>query len=163
MNLIEKDPSQAREWHYGIDNDVASNEPTLWKRLALHLACTVAAPVGLMELLIEIHPKALNCPDPHNGSIPLHLACQFGASLQVIRALIRARTATTKAVDAQGRLPLHCAILSAASYATVELMVQHDPTAVLCPDQGGKTPLQYAQYSYLLGSPVIGLLELVWM
>lgn len=165
MNLIEKDPSQAREWHYGIENDTLTSDegPSLWKRLALHLACSVAAPVGLIDLLIHIHPNAVGCCDPHTGSIPLHLACQFGASLEVIRTLIRARSTTTKAMDTQGKLPLHYAILSSSSYATIELLVHHDPATVLCPDQGGKTPLQYAQHSYPVGSPVIGLLELVWM
>jgi ankyrin repeat protein len=162
IEWIEADPSKAREWHYGIDN-TSTNEPILWKRLALHLACTVAAPIGLIDLLLQLYPKALGCPDPHNGSIPMHLACQYGSSLQVVRALIQARTASTKAVDARGRLPLHYAILSAAPYAIIELMVQHDPASVLCPDQEGKTPLQYCQHSYPVGNPVIGLLELVWM
>ena len=163
MMVVEEKPNLAKEWHYGIDNDESTEDPVLWKRLGLHVACSVGAPVGLIELLIELHPTALGAADPHNGSIPLHLACRYCASLQVIRSLIHARTATTKAVDNKGRLPLHYAILSAAPYTVIELLVHHDAAAVLCPDQEGKTPLQYAQYAYPTGSSVIGLLELVWM
>jgi hypothetical protein len=162
MNAIESDPKLAREWHYGIDHSITDGG-ILWKRLALHLACAVGAPVGLVDALMAVYPDAVGCPDPHNGSLPLHLACQFGAPLQVVTSLVRARTASTKALDARGRLPLHLAILSAAAYTTIELLVQHDPSSVLCPDQEGKTPLQYAHYSYAEGSPVIGFLEVVWM
>jgi ankyrin repeat protein len=163
--LVESDTSLAREWHYGIDNDCSSisSEPYLWKRLALHLVCTVNSPIGLIELLIQVYPKALECVDPHNGTIPLHLACRHGCGLETIRALIMARSASTKAVDANGRLPLHHAIIVSAPYCIIDFLVQHDPVAVLCPDQHGKTPLQYAQHSYPIGSRVIGLLELVWM
>lgn len=164
LELLEQDPTQAREWHYGIDeNSATTTELVLWKRLALHLACAVAAPIGLVELLLKIYPQAIDKCDPHNGSTPLHLSCQFGASVQVVRALLQARTALTKAVDVRGRLALHYAVLAAAPYPTIELLVQHDPASALCPDQDGKTPLQYAHYVYPSGSHIMGFLETVWI
>jgi hypothetical protein len=165
--LIESEPTQAREWYYGMDKapslDATKPPAILWKRLALHVACVVSAPLGIVELLIQAYPQALELPDPHNGSIPLHLACMKGGSLPVLRTLLQARPATTKGVDARGRLPIHYAILSKANYGVVELLIRHDPASVLCPDQEGKTPLQLAQHSYPAGSYVLGLLELVWM
>jgi hypothetical protein len=164
LDLLEIDPTQAREWHYGIDgNSGNSIEPVLWKRLALHLACAVAAPIGLVELLLKIYPEAIDKSDPHNGSTPLHLSCQFGASVQVVRALLQARTALTKAVDVRGRLALHYAVLAAAPFPIIELLVQHDPASALCPDQVSKTPLQYAHHVYPSGSHIMGFLETVWI
>jgi ankyrin repeat protein len=164
LDLLEQDPTQAREWHYGVDeNSGTTTEPVLWKRLALHLACAVAAPIGLVELLLKIYPEAIDKSDPHNGSTPLHLSCQFGASVQVVRALLQARTALTKAVDVRGRMALHYAVLAAAPFPIIELLVQHDPASALCPDQDSKTPLQYAHYVYLSGSHIMGFLETVWI
>ena len=189
IRAIESNPNVAKEWQYGIDKNTTKvpapspkafnhisnlgehhdtdDDPILWKRLALHLACTVPGgpPIELVDALMQIYPEAVGCPDPHNGSIPLHLACQYAgsSSLPTIRSLLAAKSASTKAVDSRGRLPLHWAILSAAPYAVIELLVKHDPSSILCPDQDGKSPLQYAHYSYPEGSAVVGLLEVVWM
>jgi hypothetical protein len=166
LELIERDPKQAREWHYGVDkNDIAigSSEPILWKRLALHLACAFGAPLGLIETLHKMYPDAINSTDPHNGSLPLHLCCQFGADVSVSRLLVQAHSSSTRAVDAKGRLALHYAVLAAAPFVVVELLVRHDPASVLCPDQDGKTSLQYAHHIYPLDSHVMGLMEMVWI
>lgn len=169
MALIESEPTQAREWYYGMErvpSSKAAKKPLamVWKRMALHVACLVSAPMEVVELLIRAYPPALELPDPHNGSIPLHLACmiQDGSPL-LLRVLLQARPATTKALDARGRLPIHYAILSQANYGVVELLIRHDPASVLCPDREGKTPLQLAKHAYPAGSSVLGLLELVWM
>jgi hypothetical protein len=165
--LIESEPIRAREWYYGMDKvsslDTTQPPAVLWKRLALHVACVVSAPLAIVELLIRAYPQALELPDPHSGSTPLHLACIKGGSLPILRALLQARPGTTKAADARGRLPIHYAILSRAEYGVAELLIRHDPASVLYPDQEGKTPLQLAHHSYPAGSSVLGLLELVWM
>lgn len=158
LTLMERDPLCAREWYYGLDESAV-----LWKRLPLHVACVVSAPLRVIESLIRAFPQALEIADPHSGSIPLHLACWHNSPVTMLRALLQACPGTTKVADIHGRLPIHCAVLVQASYATIESLIQHDPASVLMPNFEGKTPLQLAHHSYPSASPVLGLLELVWM
>lgn len=182
-------PEQVQQLHQPLL--LQSSQPTLWKRLALHLACTVKAiPRNIIELLIQLYPNALESYDPHSGDIPLHLACAYlhrnkqphdqnrhqhheattsssssssSSALEIIRLLVNAKKHSTKVVNIHGRLPLHVAIINAAPYSIIEYLIRHDPGTVLCPDGNGKTPLQYAKECYPYGSPIIGLLEVVWM
>ena len=178
MDLIELDPELAKEWHYGIDEvedgDYGFNEPTqlpvnhrrtiLWKRLPLHVAAWVAAPIGIIELLVKIYPQALISCDPHNGSLPLHLACSGpSSSLQLIRILLTKAKVTTKAVDDRGRSPLHYAILSKKSIEIVQFLVQGDTESLYCPDENAKTPFHYARKIYPPDSSVLSMLDTVWV
>jgi len=167
MHFLEEEPSLPMKWHYGIDKHVCSKgpvEPYLWKRLALHLACTQAAvPMVLVDKMIEIYPEAIGISDPHTGDLAIHLACRSGCSEAIVKRLIDAHPGSVKAVDIQGRLPLHHAILATAPTRVIRLLVQEDPSIILSPDQDGRTPLQYAQHCYPSGHAVLELLETVWM
>ena len=180
MDLIELDPCLAEEWHYGIDEvdeenydaDGSAKVPIrrrrtiLWKRLPLHVACLMSAPIGIIELLLTIYPKALTSHDPHNGSLPIHLACsstsKSSSSLTLIQTLLNNK-ATTKAVDDRGRLPLHYAILSKSPDEIVRYLVQLDAQSLYCPDEEGKTPLQYARQVYPSDCSVLGMLDSAWI
>lgn len=164
--LVESDPHQAREWYYGMDpsnncSSLTPAAPVVWKRLALHVACMVGAPLQVMKALIRAHPAALQLSDPHSGAAPLHLACGLGADISTLQLLLV--PGATKVTDARGRMPIHHAMIAQAPYGIVEWLIRCDPASVLCPDREGKTPLQLAHQSYPAGSSVLGLLELVWM
>lgn len=193
IDMIEMEPNLAKEWHYGIDsecqdkiwNKQEQQQPILWKRLVLHVACSVTAPIELIQLLLQIYPEAITAPDPHTGSLPIHLACSTSSgrgstctgdgllsssppssslSLPLIQELMVHAPGTTKAVDYRGRSPLHCAILSKASTPIVRFLVQHDRASVVCPDIYEKTPLEYAHRVYPDDNDVVPLLDtIVWI
>lgn len=169
VSLVETNPMVAREWRSSAENvgQIKGREAgRVWKRLPLHNACVHEVPVGLVKVLIEAYPEALELADPDCGSLPLHLACQHHAgsdSLEVLQALLEARPATTKAVDNNGCLPIHCAVSSQAPYAFVDLLLRHDPASLFCPNQQGRTALQCAQESYPRESPVLGRLKFLWI
>jgi len=48
--------------------------------------------------------------DNTNGWLPMHTACHFGASLEVLRVLADAYPDSTHCVDLRGRTPLHFAL-----------------------------------------------------
>lgn len=168
LSLAEDDPCHAQEWFYGVEDhldptidDIPREGAVVWKRLAIHLACVYRAPVGLVEVLVQAHPKGAISPDPHSGSLPLHLACQHGASFRVLRALLIHAPASTKAVDHCGRLAMHHAVLAKAHYAIIELLVKADAQAVLAVDQNQHTPLDLARESYGKRNVIVRLLEMV--
>ena len=87
---------------------------------------------------------AARCAD-ENGSIPLHYACAYGATVEVLQILLEAVPASTTAVDFKGRTPLHFAMGNAEkSYAPmiVELLLQQNPVVVNDIDNDGQLPLQ---------------------
>lgn len=171
IGMVEKGSSLAKEWYYGMEH-VAGNQLVLWKRVALQVACVVQAPVKVLKILMRAHPQALEIPDPHSGALALHLACWYsssrhddhdGVNLQIIRTLLEARPNTTKAVDDQGRLPIHLAILAKASFKCIQLLVQQDPTSLWSPNGRGETPLALAHRVYPKDSPVLHMMQVIWM
>ena len=179
LSLAEDDPQHAKEWFYGVDDrldptiDDISNEGDesdkdgnpcfVWKRQALHLACVYRAPVGLVEVLLEAYPHAATSPDPHCGSLPIHLACQNRTSYRVVKSLLVHSPSTSKAMDKLGRLPLHYAVIAKAHYAIVELLLNVDPSAALAADKYSQTPLDLAKQTHGKKNVVVRLLEMVTM
>lgn len=168
--LAEEDPKHAREWFYGVGDDldptiddITDEDSGVWRRLALHLACRYRAPVGLVEVLLDAYPQAATTPDPSCGSLPIHLACQHRASYRVMKSLLVSAPTSTKAVDNRGRLPLHQAVMAKANYAVVELLVEADPSSSLAVDDENKTPLELAKQAYGRRNVVVRLLEMVTM
>jgi ankyrin repeat protein len=114
-----------------------------------------------VEVLLQAYPAGGTAADPRTGFLPLHTACQSGATLAVIRALLSSSPEATKAVDIQGRLPVHVAVVQAAAYTVVEAMVEHDPDSAVALDQDGNTPLDYAVQCYGRNHVVVELLTMV--
>ena len=94
--------------------------------------------------------------------LPLHLACQNGAPISVIKTLLSAHPAAAKTKsEPNGLLPLHCLFIviiassnnSATAIATsfvppnettVSALLEAYPTAARVPDRNGKLPLHHA-------------------
>lgn len=169
LSLAEDNPRHAQEWFYGVDDHqdetihgmMETKKSTVWKRLALHLACVYRAPVGLVDVLLQANPKAATSTDPHSGVLPIHLACHYGSSYRLIKALLMHAPQTTKAVDNHGSSPLHRAVLAKSHYAIIELLVIADPVAVLVRNRNEKTPLDLAVETYGKDSIMTRLLEMV--
>jgi len=76
----------------------------------LHIACTIVnIPTRVILEIIKLNPNALLTQD-EDGSLPIHLACVGGLSLQVIEALMIGCPKSCLQTDHQGEIPL-CYIL----------------------------------------------------
>jgi ankyrin repeat protein len=58
--------------------------------------------------LLKVYPEAAVVADI-NGFLPLHVACQFGSSVPVVRMLIRAAPKSINAKTKRGSTALMCA------------------------------------------------------
>jgi hypothetical protein len=145
-NLVSVEPDQASEWQYGIEMDpVDSAEPKLWKRLPIHQACRLGAPLALVELLHAVYPPGIAAPDPYSGALALHYACRFQASQNVVAALARHYPAGARVQDHRGRMPLHLACISDAPAGVMYALLKAHPAAVSNRDEKGMTPCEYAK------------------
>ena len=62
---------------------------------------------AIIELLSD--SGAARCAD-ENGSLPLHYACAYGSTVEVLEVLLNAVPVSTISVDFKGRTPLHFAV-----------------------------------------------------
>ncbi|KAL7471143.1 hypothetical protein ACHAXS_011443 [Conticribra weissflogii] len=84
--------------------------------------------------------------------LPIHLACQHGAPLSVIKALFAAHpAAVTTRSEPNGLLPLHCLFLvnnpqtfAPPSPAVLSFLLEANPDAARQSDRNGKLPLHHA-------------------
>jgi hypothetical protein len=158
-NLISVEPDQASEWQYGMETDpldnAADDQPKLWKRLPIHQACRMGAPLALIELLHSVYPPGIAAKDPYSGALALHHACcreqqqQESSSLQeqlhVVAFLARNFSAGAKIADHRGRMPLHWACRSGASPGVLYTLLKAHPGAVCDRDEQGMTPCEYVK------------------
>ena len=62
-------------------------------RTALHLACFGKPPVSVVRAILNVNPHSALWADSRSQYTPLHLACQFAASADVIEELVDAMIA----------------------------------------------------------------------
>jgi len=80
-----------------------------------------------------------------NGSLPMHYACAYGASVEVLKILLESVPSSTTAVDFKGRTPLHFAMGNAEKEwtpAIVQLLLEQNPDVVNDKDNEDNLPLQ---------------------
>eukprot|EP00568_Trieres_chinensis_P000175 CAMPEP_0183305550 /NCGR_PEP_ID=MMETSP0160_2-20130417/10252_1 /TAXON_ID=2839 ORGANISM="Odontella Sinensis, Strain Grunow 1884" /NCGR_SAMPLE_ID=MMETSP0160_2 /ASSEMBLY_ACC=CAM_ASM_000250 /LENGTH=362 /DNA_ID=CAMNT_0025468761 /DNA_START=44 /DNA_END=1132 /DNA_ORIENTATION=+ len=82
------------------------------------------------------------------GELPLHLACEGGAQLKVIEAMIKAHPSGVSTRDLRGRLPIHAACISGTTVPVLEELLRILPESAEMRDSGGRTPLQHAEQSF---------------
>lgn len=163
LSIIEEQPKDARKWQYGIELDriESMNSAGMWKRLPIHSACVLHAPIGVIETLHWAYPKGITIKDPFNGALPLHLACRHSAPPELVKTIIIGYPEGSRITDDSGRLPLHLACLSGASRLTFIYLLKAYPHAVLVKDDRRRSPLQYAKQNPTLRAETVELLELV--
>mmetsp|Transcript_12830 Transcript_12830/g.19456 ORF Transcript_12830/g.19456 Transcript_12830/m.19456 type:complete len:828 (+) Transcript_12830:242-2725(+) len=79
-----------------------------------------------------------------NGSLPLHYACAYGASEEVLKILLRVIPTSTTAMDIKGRTPLHFALGNAdraSSPAVVQLLLEKGRDVIDMTDNDKQLPL----------------------
>ena len=96
----------------------------------LHYACENKPTVEVIQTLIEANPPALERRQEPGGQLPLHAACTWGASSDVITSLLAAMPSCAEMKDFLSNLPLHCACYSGADTVVVEALLRVDPQSV---------------------------------
>jgi stage V sporulation protein K len=76
------------------------------------------------------------------GNLPLHAACSFQASADVVEALLRAYPGGASQPNSAGNLPIHQAAMWQAPVETVELLLKRYPEGATVRNQYGSLPLQ---------------------
>jgi len=76
--------------------------------------------------------------------LPLHVACQFSASADVIEFLAREYAAGTSEPDVLGRLPIHYACSNGAPLDVVRALLRVNPSSTVGADINGWLPLHVA-------------------
>ena len=163
LEIIEDHPEQSSAWQYGIEleHNEGNGSPQLWKRLPIHSACVLRAPVGVVEALHLAYPKGVAMKDPITGALPLHLACRHSSPPDLVKGLVMAHPGGARVADDAGRLPLHQACLSGGSRLSFAFLLQAYPHAVLFKDNKCKTPVQCAKGNPTLNKETVELLEMV--
>jgi Ankyrin repeats (3 copies) len=148
IDAMKADHFLASQWIYGLDQVTFSKSqaPMVWKRLPIHLACAYCAPESLIALLIECYPESLGLMDPHDGSLPLHIACQHSnpAIIPSVKLLLEASPEAAACANSQGQLPLHVALISLAPLDVIDLLLKMEPKSLNTPDYYGMTAQDYA-------------------
>jgi len=97
--------------------------PDETKRLPLHWALEVCAPISLVRKLLELYPEACTRLSAE-GCLPLHLAPQKSTSLDVLKLILENTDANgIYTADKDGRLPLHFALAKGAPLEVVKLLL----------------------------------------
>ena len=112
--------------------------------LPIHLACSCShVSFEMIQYLVEQAPSTL-CISNNNGALPIHVACQFGVLLQVIKYLVEENGGadTLRSRDNNGDLPLHTLCGSnQPSLKTVEYLIKTYPAASSTRNNNGALPL----------------------
>jgi hypothetical protein len=163
LDMIEEHSIHGSEWQYGIERDHSESHgnPKLWKRLPIHSACVLGAPIGVVEALHLAYPMGVVTKEPFTGALPLHLACCHSAPPDLVKGLLLAYPIGARVIDGLGRLALHQACLSGAPHLTFIYLLKAYPHAVLLKDDKSRTPLQYAKTNPAVKRATVELLELV--
>lgn len=141
IELCRSDPRQARQWsvRHGLFEGLKDS-----RVLALHEALVSAAPLDVIQALLEAHPDAVYSKESSYQRLPLHCACRRNADPNVIHLLLSRYADAAILPDSLGRLPLHYALSNGADPALVKLLLIHRPNCARGVDHEGWTPLHVA-------------------
>ena len=80
--------------------------------------------------------------DHSDGALPLHIACQVGFPVKILRLFVQAFAAALQTADNNGNLPLHAACQAdAPKLESIRFVVEQDPNAVQAANNDGALPL----------------------
>ena len=108
---------------------------------ALHYVCERSPPVEVVEALIEAYPVACLTRCMPGGCLPLHIACTWHCSPEVVLALLSADQGGVAVKDELGNLPLHSACFSGANSAVIEALLKTDPNSAVARNHQGSRPI----------------------
>lgn len=97
----------------------------------------------IVKQFVIKYPEILQIPD-NDGWLPLHLACWYCQSLDVIQMLLRLYPQAAEVSQKDGYLPLHLACYNRSSIDTAKLLLEAYPRAVEVKNVHGDLPLHIA-------------------
>ena len=110
----------------------------------LHHALQRRAPRSLVLMLLRDAPGSARHA-AHDAVLPLHAAARAGCELAVVKELLDAHPAATRAPTAAGgNLPLHLAALAGAPRDTLRAVLRAHPDGAAAPNAAGLLPLHLA-------------------
>jgi Ankyrin repeats (3 copies) len=114
--------------------------------LPLHLACAnQITEANVIRLLLHVCPEAATACD-EKGYLPLYIACNYGASMEIIKILLEIHANGTMVQGKDGSLPLHLACLRQMPLLpVVELLVQTCPDGLKVKNNDGYMPLEVSK------------------
>mmetsp|Transcript_14445 Transcript_14445/g.28900 ORF Transcript_14445/g.28900 Transcript_14445/m.28900 type:complete len:427 (-) Transcript_14445:129-1409(-) len=107
----------------------------------LHCAVRYNASAAVVkELLVALREggQAVAAAPSSTGVIPLHYACIFGSTVDIVRMLVNAHPDGTKKTDPEGNLPVHLAVLSKAPHDVIRFLIAANPESVTIFDGRGR-------------------------
>jgi len=107
----------------------------------LHYACERRPPVQLVRVLIDAFPFAVLTRAMPGGCLPLHIACTWGASPEVVESLLAADHGSVKVKDELGNVALHSACFSGADIRIVAMLLAADGKSVVARNHQGSRPI----------------------
>jgi hypothetical protein len=90
----------------GQSQQLRDGEVLVGGRNALHVACSLGAPISIIRTIRQMCPPCMEGVD-ENGCTPLHVAAESGASPQVIDCLLYWYPEASSLKDCRGKTPLH--------------------------------------------------------
>lgn len=117
----------------------------------------------------ELRVPILRIPNSSNA-LPLHLACEFWTSFEVVKTLVEHDPQALRRVDDQASTPLHLACARLAPFEMLQYLVQKYPESIYLKDYQGRLPIHVAMETLPIHctrlSAVLELLlgvELLWI
>jgi ankyrin repeat protein len=65
------------------------------------------ANIDVVRLLVESYPDSVAFRETFTGSLPLHLACRYGRSAEIVRFFLEKDLGAARSLDSYGYIPLH--------------------------------------------------------
>lgn len=106
----------------------------------LHYACERRPPADVVQILIESFPVATLTRAMPGGCLPLHIACTWGSSPEVVSVLLAADSGSVRVKDELGNVPLHSACFSGTDCNVVDALLRADSKSVLARNHQGSRP-----------------------
>jgi len=140
-----------------VTKDTASHPGGYGEWTALHIACKRDPPADVITTLCAISHIPAETFDLYN-KLPIHYAAEYGASVDVMKALIECCPQCLSGVDNEGRTPLHISFMFSIqdpatlvdpirgfpSLEEVELLLGNDSSVLWSADENDYIPLHYA-------------------
>jgi len=107
----------------------------------LHYACERMPPFQVVRQLVECYPFAALTRAMPGGCLPLHIACTWGSSHEVVKALLAADSGSVRVKDELGNVALHSACFSGADTRVIGALLHADGKSVLARNHQGSRPI----------------------
>ena len=112
---LKSNPGEAEKWRTLQEEDGSVR----WK-LPIHDACYRQPPLKLVQKLVDAYRVGLGCQDDLK-KLPIHWACEFGASEEVVDYLLTMNPLSIFEKDVYEQIPVNCA--NKSEYPNKEVII----------------------------------------